>query len=286
MTSMSEPAGAWDAPVVDCHAHVFLPDMLVMRSAWTRLDYGFTAEEYLAELDRQGIHFGVLSGLSISGLYNDYMIAALRRHKRLRATAVVAPETDRYTLERMADDGIVGVRLQLARAADLPDLDSDAYRLLLRRVRDLGWHVQVAIEGERLAPILDALNAAGVNIVLDHFGHPDPADPLGSEGFRAMLASVELGRTWVKLSAGYRLPGTDAWKSESLAGADEMAATVAGALLERVGPERLLWGSDAPFVGYEGRVTFDGVLASLRAWAPDPATRAGLSRTALRLYFP
>lgn len=283
---MSADAPPWDAPVVDCHGHIFSDDMPAMRAAWTRLEYGFTAEAYLAELDRRGIHFGVISGLSISGAYNDYMIAALRRHKRLRGTVVLPPETDRYTLERMAQDGVVGVRLQLARAADLPDLDDDAHRLLFRRVRDLGWHVQVAIEGERLAPVLDALNAAGVNIVLDHFGHPDPADPLGSAGFAAMLDSVDLGRTWVKLSAPYRLLGTEAWKTESLAGADDLAASVAAALLQRVGTDRLLWGSDCPFVGYEGRVGFGAMLASLRAWAPDPATRAALSRTALRLYFP
>lgn len=276
-----------DAPVVDCHAHIFLDDMPVVRGAWTKLDYAFTAEDYLATLDAHGVRFGVISGLSISGLYNDYMISALRQTKRLRGTVILAPETDRYILERMRDDGVVGVRLQLARATSLPDFRDDAHRLLFRRLRDLGWHVHVAIEGDRLRPVLDALNETGVNIVIDHFGHPDPADPLGCDGFAATLASVDLGRTWVKLSGGFRLLGTDSWKAgkEALAGAEAVAAKTAGELLRRVGPERLLWGSDAPFVGYEGKLTYADVLASLRAWVPDPAVRAALSRTALQFYF-
>jgi hypothetical protein len=36
----------------------------------------------------------------------------LRKHKRLRGTANVLPATDRYVLERMKDDGIVGVRFR------------------------------------------------------------------------------------------------------------------------------------------------------------------------------
>ena len=57
-------------------------------------------------------------------------------------------------------------------------------------------------------------------------------------------------------------------------------------MLADAGPERLLWGSDAPFVGYEKRVDYARVLASFRSWVPDPAVRAAISRTALKLYFP
>ena len=273
------------APVVDCHAHIFQADMPLSRSAWTKMEYSFTAEDYLAELDKHGIHFGVISGLSVSGYYNDYMIAELRRHKRLRGTAIVAPTTDRYTLERMRDDGIVGIRLQLARAASLPDFRSEEFNLLFRRVRDLDWHVHVAIEGPLLPPVLEALEESGVKIVIDHFGHPDPA--LGAEcpGIKAICDAVDRGNTWVKLSGGFRLLGTAAWQTNPDGDADGIAAEMAKTFLSRAGPERLLWGSDCPFVGYEGRITFDDMLASLRQWAPDPKSRWEMSRTALKLYF-
>lgn len=272
-------------PVVDCHAHIFQSDMPLSRSAWTKMDYSFTADDYLALLDEHGIHFGVISGLSVSGLYNDYMISELRKRKRLRGTAIVAPTTDRYALERMRDDGIIGIRLQLARMTTLPDFRSEEYNLLFRRVRDLDWHVHVAIEGPLLPPVLEALEESGVKIVIDHFGHPEPKLGTKCAGFQAMLAAVDRGNTWVKISGGFRLLGTAAWRTNPDGDADAIAAELAGALLRHAGPERLLWGSDCPFVGYEGRVTFDYALDRFRRWVPDPRARWQMSQTALKLYF-
>lgn len=273
------------APIVDCHAHVFTRDLPLVGDAWTAPAYDYTPEDYLADLDRHGVHFGVLSGLSISGTYNEYTIAAARLSPRLRATAIVAPDTDPYVLRRMRDDGVVGIRFQLVRRAVLPDFADEAHRLLLRRVRDLDWHVHVALEGERMQAVLPALEASGVRLVLDHFAHPEPAKGVACAGFRTALDSVQRGRTWIKLAAGFRLAGPDTWREPDITRSEAIAETVAAELLAKVGPERLLWGSDAPFVGYEGRMTYDRALAQLDRWAPDPATRRALSDTALRFYF-
>jgi predicted TIM-barrel fold metal-dependent hydrolase len=274
-----------DAPRVDCHAHVFDAAMPAQPNAWTVPDYEFGTTQLLAQLDAHGIDHAVLSGLSISGEYNDYMIRALRHNPRLRGTAIVAAPSDLYTLEQMQRDGIVGIRLQLARCHDLPDLDSFDYRVLLRRVRDLGWHVQLAIEGLRLPGVLETLLAAKVDVVIDHFGHPDPSDPLNCAGFQAMLAAVDTGRCWIKLSGGFRLAGTAAWRDDPDGDLDGVAQTVAARLVEKVGTDRLLWGSDAPYVGYEDRLSYDRVLASYRNWVPDAARRAEISQTAMKLYF-
>jgi len=272
-------------PIVDCHAHIFLPDMPISSGAWIRPDYAFTADDLLAELDRHGVHFAVISALSISGHYNDYLISELRFHKRLRGTAILTPDTERYVLERMKEDGVVGIRLQLARQEKLADFRSDEYRLLFRRVRDLGWHVHVAIEGPQLPAVLDPLLESGVHVVVDHFGHPDPKAPFECPGYRAMLEAVDKGRTWVKLSGGFRLPGTSAWREDPDGDLEELAQSVAERLLGQVGTDRLLWGSDAPFVGYESRVSYSDVLASYRRWVPDERKREEISRTALKLYF-
>jgi predicted TIM-barrel fold metal-dependent hydrolase len=272
-------------PLIDCHAHIFGADLPTAHDAWTVPDYAFPVEQLLRQMDVHGVHFAVLSGLSIAGEYNDYMIRVLRAHQRLRGTAIVNPQADLYTLERMQRDGIVGVRLQLARRTELPDFASEEYRLFLRRLRDLDWHVQIAIEGPQLRGVLDPLLGTGVKLVIDHFGHPDPADPLACDGFRAMLDAVDTGRCWVKLSGGYRLPGTAAWRDDPEGDIEQLAATVAAELLRRVGTDRLLWGSDAPFVGYESRVSYDAVLASYRRWVPEANRRAEICRTGLKLYF-
>jgi len=274
-----------DPPVVDAHAHIFTPDMPLADSAWMRPDYGFTAEDYLRVLDAHGVHFGVIAGISIYGQYNDYMISELRRHRRLRGTVNIDPATDRYTLERMRDDGVVGVRLQLSRRRELPDLASEGYRLLLRRVADLDWHVHLALEGPQMPAVLPKLEASGVRIVLDHFGHPDPATGLAGEGFQAVLRSVAKGRTWVKLSAGYRLTwqgrGTGSPDPVAMRLADEAAAK----LLQEAGPERLLWGSDCPFVGHESSLTYADTISTFAQWVPSAQARRRITDTALQFYF-
>lgn len=277
-------AMADDPPIVDAHAHIFTPDMPLADAAWMRPDYGFTAEDYLKVLDAHGVHFGVIAGISIFGQYNDYMIGALRRHKRLRGTVNIDPATDRYTLERMKADGIVGIRLQLSRRSELPDLGSEAWRLLFRRVADLGWHVHVALEGPLMPRVLPALEAGGARIVLDHYAHPDAAQGLDGEGFQAVLRSIAKGRTWVKLSAPFRLT----WESQGTGRPDPVAMDLARATTERLlaeaGAERLLWGSDCPFVGHES-VQYADTLRWLADWVPSAATRRRISDTALRLYF-
>jgi predicted TIM-barrel fold metal-dependent hydrolase len=276
---------AMDPPVVDAHAHIFTADMPMADSAWLRPDYGFTAEDYLQVLDAHGVHFGVIAGISIFGNYNDYMIESLRRHPRLRGTVNIDPATDRYTLERMKADGVVGVRLQLSRRKELPDLGSEPYRLLLRRVADLNWHVHLALEGKLLPAVLPALEASGARIVLDHFGHPDPVEGVENAGFQALLRSVDKGRTWVKLSAGFRLT----WLSQHAGAPDpaamQLAQTAATKLLQAAGPERLLWGSDCPFVGHETSLTYGDALNCLQQWVPSPVARRKISDTALKLYF-
>lgn len=277
-------AGA-DAPIVDAHAHIFTKDMPLASSAWFRPSYELTAGQYLATLDAHGIHFGVIAGISIYGLYNDYMLEQLRRHKRLRGTANVAPTTDRYILERMKQDGIVGVRLQLTRRKELPDLAGEEYQLLLKRLADLDLHVQVVVEGALWPAVLARLEASGVRIVIDHFGHPTHQEGVNCAGFQAVLRSVEKGRTWVKLSGAYRLT----WAQPGLPERDPrtvpLARELADCLLRNAGPERLVWGSDCPFVGHEAHVTFQDTLDELAAWVPDARTRRKLSDTALKLYF-
>ena len=259
--------------------------MPISPSAWTVPDYAFTPDALQAQLQQFGIGHAVVSGLSISGGYNDYMIRALRAHPNLRGTAIVEAPGDFYLFERLHRDGIRGVRLQLARQDRLPDLDSFEYRQLLRRVRDFGWHVQLAIEGPQLPQVIEPLLKAGVDLVFDHFGHPDPEAPLECAGFAAMLRAVDTGRAWVKLSGGFRLPGTSAWRDDPGGDLESLADLVAAALVAKVGGDRLLWGSDAPFVGYEGRIDYPRALASYERWLPSASLRSEVCATGMALYF-
>lgn len=262
-----------EAPLVDTHAHIWGPNMPFAKAAWARPDYSFTVETYLDILDAHGVQYAVIAAASLFGTYNDYVIRSLRAHRqRLRGTVIVDPEVGLYDLERMKSDGVVGTRLQLFHS-ELPDFASDAYTRFFHRLRDLDMHVHVNVEPERLPAVLTPLLASGVKIVIDHFGWPDAGNGLECPAFLAAVDACRSGAAWIKLSGGYRRPNQD------------VPSAYAEAYLERVGPNRLFWGSDAPFVGLEGQVTYAEVIAQFHTWVPRARDREAISKAAYAFYF-
>jgi predicted TIM-barrel fold metal-dependent hydrolase len=256
--------------VVDSHAHIFTREMPLIDRPRHRPNYDFTVQDYLGTLDRHGVRYGVIAAASPWFDYNDYTIDSVRGNPRLRGTVILQPSVERYILEQMRRDGIVGVRLPFIGLSSLPDLTSFEYRRLLRRIADLDWHVHVHIEGERLPEVLPALLASGVKIVIDHLGRVARRDCPDGAGFRAMVSAVGTGRVWVKASGPHRLDG---------------AADVLRWLAREVDDERLVWASDCPFVGEESRISYQETIDWLKAALPDPASqRKVMSVNAIALY--
>jgi predicted TIM-barrel fold metal-dependent hydrolase len=264
----------FEPPIVDAHAHIYTLDLPLSPTSWHRPPEDAGVVRYLATLDQAGVTFAVIAAATLFEDYNDYVIAAIRGRPRLRTTVIVRPDIDPYVLRQMKADGVVGIRLQWRNRANIPDLRSYEYRLLLRRVADLDWHVHLHDDGPRLPDSIAAIEAAGPKLVIDHFGRPDPKLGVDCPGFQAMLRSIERGRTWVKLSAGYRLEPP------------QSAVTLASALLKYAGPERLVWGSDWPFAAFEDKLCYEDTLRDFERWVPDPAARRRIGgETPLRLYF-
>lgn len=265
---------AADMPlVVDSHAHIWRADMPLIANPRHRLDYDFTIETYLDTLARHGVDYAIIAAASPYGDYNDYTLDSIRGRPRLRGTVILEPTVDLYTLRAMKADGIVGVRLPYISLATLPDLTTFEQRRTLRRFADLDWHVHLHLDGPRIPQVLPALEASGVKIVVDHFGRPDPERGIDCEGFRMMLRSIEKGRTWVKVSAAYRLGA-------------ERAETYGRELLKQVGPDRLLWASDCPFAGFEGKITYQQTIDAVLRWVPEgPARHQIFGENAIKFYF-
>ena len=261
---------------VDSHFHLYDKGMPFVDSPRHRPDYDFEAEHILKLMDAHGMTHGVIAGASLYGTYHDNIIRSVRAHKRLRGTVVGDPSLNLYDLERMAADGIVGMRLVWISLSDdkLPDIRSYEWRRTLRRIRDLDWHIHLHVGPRRLPAILPAVVESGAKVVLDHFAYPDVSQGLNDPTFQAALKALDSGRTWVKLSAAYRMGGREAVRP------------FAEKLLKVAGPGRLLWGSDAPFASFEGKVTYGETLEDLKSWIPDEATRAQITgATPMSLYF-
>jgi len=265
----SQPSNA--APLVDAHAHVWSADLPYAPTAWTRLDYAFPVEDWLALLDRAGIAYGVIAAASLFGTNNSYTLEVLKAHKRLRGTVIVDSTIAAEELRTMRDVGVVGVRLQLFAQA-LPDL-AGAWRPLFHRLRDLGMHVHLNIEGGRLPEALPLLAASGVDLVVDHFGWCDARLDPGGHGMAALIRHGQAGALRVKLSSGFRF--------------DDPQTPIdnAARLLRELGPDRLFWGSDAPFVGDEAEMDYDRAVALFAEWVPDAAARRTIGESAYAFYF-
>jgi predicted TIM-barrel fold metal-dependent hydrolase len=246
---------------VDSHAHVLRRDAPLAPDRHSAPKRDCTVEEYLSLLDAHGISHGVLTAPSFYGTDNGLLLDALDHAAgRLRGTVIVAPDIDCDALAAMGERGVVGVRLNWFRRSSLPDAASADYRRLFASLRELGWHVEIYVEGPLLAGVLPKIRESGVHVVVDHFGSPDPARGVGCAGFHEVLSAVRAGDTWVKLSAPYRQGGANVQR-------------YVDALLDAGGPQQLVWASDWPFVSHEDQVTYRNCVDWLVEWVPDEATR-------------
>lgn len=254
-------AAATNITAVDCHAHVMRVDAPLAPDRHSAPKRDCTVEDYLAVLDTHRISHGVLTAPSFYGTDNSLLLEALDRAGGcLRGTVIVDPDIDRASLAAMGERGAVGIRLNWIRRSTLPDVSAGDYRQLFAKMRKLDWHVEIYLEGPRLAKVLPAVRETGVKVVVDHFGSPDPVQGVACGGFKAVLDGVRAGDTWVKLSAPYRQGGADPRR-------------YVDALLAAGGPQQLVWASDWPFVSHEDEVTYRDCLQWLVDWVPNKAAR-------------
>lgn len=263
-----------EAPLVDTHFHVWTTGLPLIDSAWHKKVSDATMDQLIELLDDHGVTFGVIAAASLYGTYNDYSRAALKKYKRLRATCILDPRTDIYQMQQMKDDGFVGIRLVWHHVDSPPDLDSDDWRHHLRRVADLDWCVHFIDREERIGGMIKALEKHGVRkIVVDHLGRIDNPKGVASEAFREVAAAVDRGKTWVKLSGGFRFkPG--------------VGEKLAEELVRLTGGERMMFGSDWPFAAYEGITKYQDTLDFFRRTTPNDKVRYKIgAETPMKFYF-
>jgi len=248
-------------------------DHPIIPNARHRPDHDALLPDLLALHDRHGISHGVLTAPSFYGTDNSLLLAALAAApRRLRGTIIIDPGITRDQIDALVRQGVIGIRLNMLRRNDLPDLRAPEWRRALGLLAAADWHVEIYIEGPRLPFLLQPALESGVKIVVDHFGSPDPKLGAICPGFRALLEAMAKGRTWTKLSAPYRLGGVD-------------PTPYAQALLRAGGPERLVWASDWPWTQHSAGLDYAKVLGWLDQWVPEPAARAQiLGATAYSLF--
>ncbi|GGY04017.1 hydrolase [Litchfieldella qijiaojingensis] len=241
----------------DCHAHVYSQVEETQESNY-RPSRSAPLEEWQRHLQHCGLRGGVLVQPSFLGYDNRQLLATLAKlGPGYRGVAQLPNTTTLEEMRNHAAAGIVGVRWNLIEhRCALPDLDDPYWIDFLDRLKVMGWHLEVHLEGERLPELFPALHRHGVTVVIDHLGLPADPVPLAHEGFRQILDAGREGRTWVKLSAPYRSPVADLRPHVQ-------------ALLNHLGSERLVWGSDWPWTRHENKHSYRQTYDWLRHWITD-----------------
>ena len=280
------PAGA-----ADCHMHVFGPFHnfpLAPDRAYNVAEAPLAAHERMKS--QVGLERTVFVQASGHGTDNRAMLAALAQiGSRGRGVAVVAPQTPLADLQRLHKAGVRGLRLNLytfsGRHIGEPSTLLRAYE---RLVAPLGWHLQLFCDPTTLAALAAPIEKCAVPVVIDHMGMPDAALGLKQPIFQTVLELAGKG-AWVKVAGADRITRASGHLADAVPYIRALAQTA---------PERLVWGSDWPNIGFHQRqqVHGDEVLAHreldagelldvLAEAVPDAATReAILARNPERLY--
>jgi len=226
----------------DCHTHVFGPAARFPYSpARTYTPGDASIEDLLALHALLGIDRVVIVHPSPYLADNSCSVDALQRlGARARGVAVIDDATPDEALRDLHAAGMRGVRLNLETFGN-PDPDVAWARMeaTARRIAPLGWHVQVYTSLALIAAISDRVAGLPVPLVIDHFGRAMAADGVRQPGFDRMLALLETGRVYVKLSGAYRVSSQPGYGD---------VAPMARALIA-ANPDRLVWGTDWPHPG-------------------------------------
>lgn len=234
-------APSFDVPrkACDCHTHIFGPHDTYPLSPKRMYTPGPASIDDLNALHRAiNIDRVVVVHPSPYGGDNSCTVDAVRRlGPRARGVAVIDDKTGDAELADMHAAGIRGVRVNLESYGESdPAVAARHLQAAAVRVAPLGWHVQTFTNIGIISALHDVILALPTMLVIDHFGRVEAARGMAQPGLDALLALLRSGKTYVKISAAYRI-------SKLRDYAD--AAPIARAMID-ANVDRIVWGSDWP----------------------------------------
>jgi len=283
MAAQFPPRGA-----ADCHVHVIGPKTkfpLAAKRTYTPMDA--PTAQLATMLERLGLDRVVLVQPSFYGVDDSCMLDCMAELPGSRGVAVLPAQVPGSELDDLHKAGVRGLRVNIATGgtASVEQMRVDIAAAAKLSARN-GWHVQIFVPSTVLAPLAPTLRALPVDTVIDHFGLLAPRET--GEALDTLVALLESGKIWVKISGAYRIA-----KDPADPRIDPLARRLVAA-----NPERAVWGSDWPHTprhdlrkpGEAEELPFQdidtkGLLALVPRWLGDDAlVRRVLVDNPARLY--
>jgi predicted TIM-barrel fold metal-dependent hydrolase len=172
----------------------------------------------------------------------DLFTQLLQENPRLRGVIRYSDDLSNANLDALHNAGVRGIRFAFARFMKQQRVTKATFLNTVERVRALGWHVKVHVEGPDLLEIEDWLRATNGTLVVDHMAHLRPEEGLEQPALRLLLDLQQGGNVWVGIS------NFDRWSNE---GAPNYSDSLPLArTLIRNAPDRVIWATDWPHPMY------------------------------------
>lgn len=244
-------------PIIDAHVHVWQVDGVLYPTkrivGSDAVDVDAPVGLLMREMETAGVDKAVLVQPSNYGFDNRYLADCLARYPGRFAGVMRIDPVDAAAPARLSmwveEYGIRGLRIAPFRILDGEWVHDQRIAPLWRRAERL--QIPVCFQGVRgrLGQLVQMVRRLcetypGLAIALDHMGHPTVADGAGSSESLALLSLAGCRQVYVKVSGHYALsaepyPHPDTWP-------------LMQTLLSSFGPERLMWGSDFPYILQHG----------------------------------
>lgn len=269
MATPSKPKLKLPPGACDAHVHVWGPRKRFPFAEGRRYTPSDAPKELLFKLhERLGIQHCVIVQPACHGLDNSVTVDAVAATGgAYKGVALVPTTIADVELKRLAAAYLCGARFHyMEHLATGPSIEEVI--VFGKRLAAVGWHLQIHMDGGRIAELAPALKRSPVPVMIDHIGRIDASLGLEQPAFRALLALMQDKNVWVKVS------GTDRATRQGPPYGD--AVPFARKLVEEFG-DRVVWGTDWPHPNHAPPVVDDGMLVDiLTGIAPSDAARQAL----------
>ena len=203
---------------------------------------------------QRGLH---VQSMMYENNYELVLHGQCRYPDRLRAVMIPHTEITERELDILTRAGVVGYRVTWR-------LDKNIDIRMVARVHEHGWAPHYLVKPDEQPDWKALILKSPGRFVLEHMGGVDPAKGIDSDAFKFVLACLDTGRCWVKLS-----PRISKQENFPFSDTDPLVKK-----LVAHAPSRLMWGSDWPHPQYFKPMPNDTALLDMMLdWVPDEATR-------------
>ncbi len=238
-TPFSAGTGAAHTPLpvgaCDCHIHVYDASAAAVAGASLHPPAASIAD-YKHVQQRMGTRRAVVVTPSTYGTNNQPMLAGLAQlGEDGRGVAVLTGNETIDALRALHALGVRGARINLSLGVQHQPIDIGK---VAQCIAPMGWHLQLLMPLDTLAPLASLLRSLPVDVVFDHFGRIPPNLCGQHPAHELLLALLHERRAWIKLSGGYLVSPTGSSDDPQL---QPLARSFIQAASDRV-----IWGSDWP----------------------------------------